>query len=108
LIHDAGKVARAALLLVVGSAPVSVACVVVPSGVYAMSHDIAGTVSPLFVMVAAADGLMAISTGTMSPVRVVLPCLSSVLPVPTLVTVPLALPPPSDWLYVVAVVPRTQ
>src|SRR5579863_10468994 len=51
---------------------------------------------------------MAISTGTRSPDRVGVPCLSRVLPAPTLVTVPFALPPPSDWLYVVAVVPRMQ
>ena len=67
LIHDEGNVASAALLDVVGSAPVSVCCVVVPSGVYAISHDIAGTDSPVVVVVATDDGLIAISTGTSVP-----------------------------------------
>src|SRR5579862_1315818 len=108
LIHDEGKVASAALLLVVGNAPVRVCCVAVPSGVYPITHDIAGTESPLVVVVATAEGLIAISTGTMSPVRLVAAGLSSMWPVPTLVYVPFWLPPPSDSLYVVAVVPRMQ
>src|ERR1700720_944713 len=108
LIHEAGNVARAGLLAVVGSAPVSVCCVAVPSGVNAMIHELAGTERPLAVVVTDADGLIAISTGTMTPARVNAPCLSSGLPRPTLLIVPPLLPPPLDLLYVVAVVPRMQ
>ena len=42
------------MLLVVGSAPLSVCWVALPIGVYAISHELAGTVSPLPVVVAAA------------------------------------------------------
>src|SRR5579862_1229635 len=73
-----------------------------------MSHELAGTLRPLAVVVTAADGLIAISTGTTTPVRDVADCLSSVRPGPRLLIVPLALPPPLDWLKDVAVVPRMQ
>src|ERR1700722_179631 len=105
LIHEEGKVASAALFDVVGSPPESVCCVVVPSGVYAISQELAGTERPLAVVVTAADGLIAISTGTMTPDREVADWLSSVRPGPRLLIVPFWMLPPSDWLYVVAVVP---
>src|SRR5579875_2046919 len=102
LIHADGKPARSVELDVVGRLPVST-CWLPPIGVAANTQPIAGTERPLAVVTAAPLGLIATSTGTGAG-RVVLDCASS-RPLPMFFTVPLLLPPPLPWAYVVAVVP---